>query len=64
MCHEQKDKKCSFANANLYLENSRIFPAITDMIRENCLEIVAVEQAKIKEFEEELKDRVFNFESS
>jgi hypothetical protein len=34
------------------------------MIRENCLEIVAVEQAKIKEFEEELKDRVFNFESS
>lgn len=64
MCHEQNDKKCVFLDTTIELDNSKRFAAITDMMRENCKAIVQAEKSKLKEFEKEVQNRVFNFESS
>ena len=64
MCHEQKDKKCVFIDTTIELENQKRFAAITDMMRENCNAIVQAEKSKLKQFEKEIQNRVFNFESS
>ena len=63
MCHEQKDKKCLFSQG-IELENSKKFAIITDMIREHCHEMTITERKKIKDFEEGLKNRNFDFEKS
>ena len=64
MCHEQKDKKCAFSGMNFDLEDSKKFVMITDMIKENSLDVVLLEKGKTKQFEEKLKGRVFDFEQS
>lgn len=64
MCHEQKDMKCLFTETNLYLEKTRIFPAITDILRELGLLQIKKEKERMKTFEEQVKQRTFNFESS